>query len=321
MSEETLPYRLYGLGTNPYRHHPLDPVKRPEDRKRWLDLDGFVRTAPVLEYLGQAVENEAPAFVLIGGHNRTGRTSTANWVLDSYAELREVGRRFLTVRVNVGDHDVFNWLRDAVVELGEDVKLTVPGLTQQLIDDVRDHRTIEKQMAYKQVFKGWLRALSVELAELAEPYAFGVLFEGVRSPKFVDTAMKIFDRSQAVVVFTYDDYQHPQTADSQRFDVEQFDDIAKVYLEPLASGQVRMLALGRWKAASPREFPFDAEGLEHLYRNRITPIRAALKRLEDLLNYRLRLAAPQDDEWPENKELFMSRRWLEATFKLMEDPP
>jgi hypothetical protein len=319
VSDTRLPYRLYGLADdNPYTHHELDPLMRPEDRKRWLDLDGFVDRGLVLNHCRQAVENKGPAFVLVGGRNRTGRTSTANWIMDRYCDLRGVGERFVRVPVPVDDFDVFRWLRGAIVDLGDEVSAAVPGLTQQVLDGAQEFSTIDKSAAYEQRFRTWLRALSVNLASLADPYAFGVLFERVREPAFVAAAKRIFAKSQAAVVFTYDDYAHAQTADAERFEAEQFDDVAKVYLRPLASKQVRMLAQGRWAEASELEFPFDAAGLEHYYRNRVTPIRMVLKRLEDVLNYRLELASPNEIAWPENKSLFMSQKWLAATLELVE---
>jgi hypothetical protein len=319
VSYAKLPYGLYGLADeNPYTHHELDPLMRPADRKRWLDLDGFVDRELVVSHLWQAAENKGPAFVLIGGRNRTGRTSTANWVMDRYCDLRGVGERFVRVSVPVDDFDEFRWLRGAMVDLGDEVTLAVPNLTQQVLDGMQEFSTIDKSAAYEQKFRTWLRALSVSLASRAEPYAFGVLFERVREPQFVAAAKRIFAKSQAAVVFTYDDYAHAQTADAERFEAEQFDDIAKVYLRPLAGRQVCLLAQGRWEEASQLEFPFDADGLEHYYRNRATPIRTVLKRLEDVLNYRLELAAPNEIGWPENKGLFMSRKWLAATLELVE---
>lgn len=322
MSDAALPYDLYGLtGGNPYAQRALDPLKRPDDGRRLLGLDGFVQHERVSHYLRGKIEDQEPAFVLIGGRNLTGRTSMANWALDKYFALRGTDRRFLDIRIEITNHENFDAFRTAMARLWARTR-TVSGLALKPEVAAGLKQSIDEASAdfYQELFQVALHEVSVQLESRENPYALGFLFEGVKNAEFVRTAKSIFADS-AAVVFTYDDYDHAQTADARTFRTEQFDDMLNVYLEPLRGPQVCLLAERRWQDASERTFPFEAEGLEALYRNRPTPIKMVLKRLQDFLDYRLELAAPAAAAWPENGQLFMDQHWLMTTSKFKEKSP
>ena len=227
----------------------------------------------------------------------------------------------MDIRVEIKNHENYDGFRDAVAQLWARTK-TARGVT--LDEDVAAglRQSIKESSAdfYQELFQVALHEVSVQLENRPEPYGLGFLFEGVKNTEFVRMAKTIFGDS-AVVVFTYDDYDHAQTADARMFRTEQFDDILDIYLEPLRGTQVCLLAERRWQDASERTFPFEAEGLKALYQNRPTPIKMVLKRLQDLLDYRLELAVPATAAWPDNPRLFMDRHWLMTTSKFKEKSP
>jgi hypothetical protein len=319
MSDTMLPYDLYGLTDgNPYVQRALDPLKWPSDSDRLLGLNGFVQHERVLTHLRRKIADKEPAFILIGGRNLTGRTSMANWVLDKYLELYDVERRFVPIRAEITNHENFDGFRTAMAQLwartktgGLSLNSDVAANLKQILDDASPD-------FYQELFQVALHDVWVQLDKRQYRYALGFLFEGVKNAQFVTAARTIFGDSAAVVVFTYDDYDHAQTTDAGSFRAEQFDDMLNVYLEPLAGQQVCVLAERRWQDASERKLPFDAAGLEALYRNRPTPIKMVLKRLEGFLDYRLELAALGAAAWPDNHDLFMSGHWLMTTSKFKE---
>lgn len=319
MTPARLPYHLYGLADgNPYVHKPLNPLQTPADAGRLLTLDGFVRREDVISYLRGRKDSGKPAFVLVGGRNQTGRTSMANWILHSYFEVREVEDRFLQVSVPVKDQATFPWIRKAIAQLWSDLPDT-SGLTlnKEILDRIERCLTVTADMPYEELFQAALRALSIELT--SRKYATGIIFERIPDAEFIASAKTVFARSEAVVVFTYDDYDHPQTTDAKGFRAVQFDDVLDVYMEPLASRQVCLLAKHRWTGASGLAFPFEDHGLEEVYRDNRTPIMKVLKRLEDFLDYKLEITPPSAAAWPGNQDLFMCGQWLVATFNRLNE--
>jgi hypothetical protein len=314
-----LPYNLYGLaGGNPYAQKPLNPLETPTDGDQLLDLDGFIRREEVVTYLQEKADSGQPAFVLVGGRNHTGRTSMANWILYNYFELREVKDRFLHVCVPVKDQATFPWLMKAIAQLRAKLKrISDLTLNKEISDAIKECLNVKADMPYEELFQEALGDLSVELR--SRKYALGVVFEGIPDAKFIAAAKTVFESSEAVVVYTYDDYEHPQTTGAKGFRAVQFDDVLHVYLEPLASRQVGILAKDRWDVASSNlEFPFEDGVLEDLYRDNRTPIRKVLKRLEDFVDYKLEMAPPGAAAWPGNRKLFMKRQWLSPTFKFLD---
>jgi hypothetical protein len=314
-------YHLYGLAAgNPYAHRPLNPLTTPTDGDRLLDLEGFIRREDVETYLQEKTDSEQPAFILVGGRNHTGRTSLANWIVHSYFKLRDVRDRFLCVCVPVADQATFPWLMKAIAKLWAKLTLTSDlTLNPEVLDGIKDCLAAKADMPYEELFQAALGTLSIELT--SRKYAIGVVFEGIPNAEFVASVKTVFESSEAVVVCTYDDYEHPQTTGAKGFRAVQFDDVLDVYLEPLASRQVLLLAEGRWEGASPREFPFEGCGLEDLYKDNRTPIRKVLKRLEDFLDYKLEITPRDAAAWPANRELFMGRQWLAPTFKRLDRSP
>jgi hypothetical protein len=315
------PYHLYGLADgNPYVHRPLNPLKTPADDGRLLGLNGFVERDDVRSYLQGRKDSQQPAFVLVGGRNLTGRTSVANWILHSYFEARQAQGRFLAICVPVKDQATFPWLLKAVAQLWSDI--TDPpglGLNQDTLDRIEKCLTYTAAMPYEELFQSALRVLSIELT--SRKYTLGVVFEGIRDAEFIASAKTVFARSEAVVVFTYDDYEHSQTTDAKGFRAVQFDDVLHLYLEPLKSWQVSLLAKSRWTDASATAFPFEDRALEEIYKDNRTPIKKVLKRLEDFLDYKLEIVPPDAAAWPGNGELYMPGQWLVPTFKLIDRSP
>lgn len=319
MTTSGLPYGLYGLANgNPYAQKPLNPMETPTDCDRLLELDGFIGHEEVMTYLQVKTDSGWPAFVLVGGRNHTGRTSMANWILHNYFELRDVKDRYLHVCVPVKDQAAFGWLRKAIAQLWAKLKQSDLRLNQGLLDGIKDCLSFTDDMPYEELFQAAIGALSVELT--SRQYAIGVVFEGIPDAEFIASAKTVFESSEAVVVYTYDDYEHPQTTGARGFRAVQFDDVLDVYLEPLASRQVSLLAAARWKDASDLEFPFEDGGLEDLYKDNRTPIGKVLKRLENFLDYKLEIA-PSNAVWPVDQELFMTRQWLAFTFKRLDRSP
>jgi hypothetical protein len=316
-----LPYHLYGLaGGNPYVHKPLNPLTTPADGGRLLGLDGFVSHEDVLDYLRERIDAEQPAFVLVGGRNHTGRTSMANWVLHSYFELRDVKQQYLPICVPVSDQSAFTWLLKAIARLWAKLKQTTDlGIPPETLKGIEDCLSVKSDLPYEELFQAALGALSAELT--SRGYAAGVAFEGIPNAGFVASAKNVFESSAMAVVFTYDDYDHPQTTDVRGFRSAQFDDVLDVYLKPLASRQVCLLAKGRWADGSELAFPFEDRGLEELYQDTRTPIRKVLKRLEDFLDYKLEVDGSDAAPWPANEDLFMRGKWLAPTFKRLDRSP
>jgi len=314
----SLQYHLYGLADgNPYVHRELNPLATPADDGRLLGLNGFVERNDALSYLQGRKDSRRPAFVLVGGRNLTGRTSVANWILHSYFEAREAQGRFLAVYVPVKDQATFSWLRKAIARLWSDLPDT-PGLTltQDILDRLEKCLTYTAADPFEELFQAALRALSIELT--SRKYTIGVVFEGIRDAEFIASAKTVFERSEAVVVFTYDDYEHAQTTDAKGFRAVQFDDMLHLYLEPLKSRQVSLLAKSRWTDASALAFPFEDLALEKIYEDNRTPIKKVLKRLEEFLDYKLRITPPDAAAWPGNHDLFMSGQWLVPTFNIID---
>jgi hypothetical protein len=321
MNGAGLPYHLYGLASgNPYLHRALNPLTTPTDGDRLLGLDGFVSRENAQDYLRQRIDAEQPAFVLVGGRNHTGRTSMANWVLHSYFELRDVNQRYLPICVPVTDQSTFTWLLKAIARLWAKIKQTTDlKLTAETSKGFEDCLSVKSDLPYEELFQAALGAVSAELTDLG--YAVGVAFEGIPNAGFVAAAKNVFESSQVAVVFTYDDYDHPQTTDARGFRSAQFDDVLDVYLKPLVSRQVGLLAKCRWADGSELAFPFEDRGLEELYQDTRTPIRKVLKRLEDFLDYQLEIAPPGAAPWPANQDLLMRSQWLAATFKRFDISP
>jgi hypothetical protein len=320
MNGADLPYHLYGLANgNPYDHDPLNPVKTPDDVKRLLDLDGFVVRDRIERYLRQRAQNKMPAFVLIGGRDWSGRTSLANWVLHTYFEQRGVGDRTLAVEVAVTDQGAFWSVRKAMSKLWAQVKQT-PSLTvnnEKALEGIDRCRGFKDAENYEEDFQVALHDISDDLTSRNKPYAMGFVFEGVGKPPLVSSAMTVFDTSEAVVVFTYDDRKGPSTTSAEEWDAMQFEGLLHENLKPLVSEQVCLLAKTRWEKASDLKFPFDDRGLEELYQHDPTPIKKVVRRLEGALDYRLE-SAQDPAAWPDNTELYMPGKWLGPTFKLLD---
>ncbi|MEV8639095.1 hypothetical protein AB0395_46305 [Streptosporangium sp. NPDC051023] len=281
-----------------------------------LDLDGYAYVEPVYAYLHQAVLAGRPAFVVISGRDYTGRTSMANCVLDLYRELRATDGRYLVARVEIGHHRDFEWIQQAMAQLQNEVDMAEVSLTDKLIRLLDGIGEVQESI-YPQRFQGLARMLSTELAGQRSPYAFGVLFEDLRTASFVNVAQTVFRNTQSIVVFTHRAYEHAQTPAADLLQPELFaEDTHVVELRPLVESQIQSLARGRWEQASPLHCPFDLDGVAEIFRSAPTPIKAVLTRLAKLLDYRLSLVNGQVP-WPDNSELGMSREWLVATVTAM----
>jgi hypothetical protein len=242
----------------------------------------------------------------------------ANYLLDKYFEFRGVGDRHVITHVAVGDYLEYSWALAAMVGLQNEVEDKRLELESKLTDTLNRIEEIP-EAAYKLRFQRIARALSVQLANLDEPHAFGVLFEKVFKPEFIAAAQIIFQKSPALIVFTHDAYDHALTAASQSLDQAQFDeDVEIVHLRCLTGSQVCALADGRWKKASSLDFPFDANGLNELFRDK--PIKKVMGWLGELLNYKLKEVRDDTVPWPDNKGLKMDDLWLTATFPLIYKP-
>jgi hypothetical protein len=311
-------YELYGLaGRNPYSPRPLDPIAHPGDRTLMLDLDGFLKTEPLYAYLLDAATAGRPAFVVVSGRNYTGRTSVANCILDLYRELLKVDDRFLVTRTEVAHHRDFEWLQQAIVQLQTEAGMAELKLTSQLVSDLDRIEDI-KETIYQQRFQAIARRLSAELAGQGGGYSFGLVFEGLRTTTLISAAQTVFRDTRSITVFTHPDYRHAQTPAASLLSPGLMpDNLYIVRLMPLNPGQIRMLAEGRWKQSSALHCPFDPAGLDQMFHDAPVPIKAALIKLAQLLDYRLSIATG-DLPWPENKELGMSRQWLVETVAAMD---
>ncbi|MEV0165730.1 hypothetical protein ACGFJC_00645 [Nonomuraea fuscirosea] len=315
MLSEPLRYELYGLRHgNPYRIEPLDPLARAGDRALLVDIDGFVSTEALRAYLRESVAAGESAFVVVSGRDYTGRTTIANHVLDVYREVSELDDRLLVSRIKVGHNRDFEWVKEAMVELQNEIEeadLTLsPALTESL-------NTIEgiDEGVYQSRYRGLARRLHGELAGQARGRcSFGVVFEGLRQTSLVDAMRKVFKSSRSIAVFTHGDYKHANTPSYEELSRL---DVHLIKLEPLKGEQVRCLAEERWRAASALPSPFPPDSLETAW-PAPTPIKSVVKTLSLLLDIRLGSAADHGP-WPDNTELEIPHRFMFFMIRMLNE--
>lgn len=318
--ETTVTYARYGLGDlNPYQHRTLDPVTQPRDRELQSDLGGFLQRELIESYLKKTIAEERPAFVVVSGHDRSGRTSTANHVLDVYRRLRPVSDRFLVARLEVRQHDEVNLAHQVMAKLQNAAFYAGVGLSPETNTALEGSSGVDPKV-FRQHLQRIARRVDLDLAGLPEPYAFGLCFEGLLSAGLISDMKEIFESTRCVVVFTHQNREHAQTAASGKIRSALSDDGLFVGLRPLAGSQVRMLAESRWRHVSDLDCPFDLEGVEEVFAEPAIPIKLALNRLEWCLEHRLK-STETDGTWPDDTSLALTRRWLKTAIAMVDSYP
>ncbi|NNN32186.1 hypothetical protein HLK59_17825 [Streptomyces sp. S3(2020)] len=295
---------------------PLAPLTAKPDGRDRLELDGFLDTGPLRHYLNEAIAGERPAFVVVSGRDFTGRTSMARCVLDMYRHARGLDNRFVVGEIDLDTFDSFELLSNILVHLKVEIHAAGLKLTEKLEQRIDEVTSIARP-TYQPQFQGLAKSLVVELSgQKAGPYGFGVLIERLAAAPMLSAARVVFKTAPGIVVFTHQEGDHANTADLVGLTP---DDAHIVRLSPLVSKQIRMLAEGRWQQATVEHAcPFDRRGLETVFSREPLPIKVALKKLSQLLDYRL--SVPNGTPVPADPAMLrMSYEWLVETVHAMNE--
>lgn len=306
-------YELYGLRSgNPYVCRPLDPLAQETDRELLLELQGFIRLSAAEAAVEAAIREQRPALFLITGVGNSGRTSLANHVMYVYrrAAAADLPRyTFVVHRVERDDmtHDAYRLLRSTLLSLRNKMKnnnIKIPSDLNRRFALLSRRGTTDRLDEYD---------LQEIVQETAVAFAthnagFGVRYEGVSTKELLTQAVKVFEDTGTVVVFTVDTYEHAGTVQLTAADRQAFARHGVVFdLSALTPKQIAALADGRWTGAPPS--PFDPEGVKNAFSKRPYTIGQAMRHLEVLLDCRLS-EYDQNDPWPVDG-LRMPEDWLQ----------
>jgi hypothetical protein len=306
-------YELYGLlAGNPYTSEPLNALDLESDRELLLELKGFVRLAAVEAAVERSIRENRPAFFLITGVGRSGRTSLANHVIYLYQRTAAAGRSrfpFVVHGVERDDmtHDAYRLLRSTLLSLRNKMKSSNIRIPDELSDRF-DTLSLRGPADAMDEYDLQAIAQDTALAFASSDAGFGIRYESVSTKKLLTQATKVFETAATVVVFTVDTYKHADTVQLTQADRREFARHGVVVdLNTLTPRQIAALADGRWTGQPPS--PFDTKGVESAFSTRPYTIGQAIRLLEVLLDCRLS-EYDRDIPWP-TEDLRMSESWLQ----------
>ncbi len=308
-------YDVFGLAGDPYAVEELRPFDHPNGRLP-LELDGFFDLKALNRYMQECVDAERPAFVIVSGHNWSGRTSIARCVLDLYRKLRDLENRFLVQEINEAFYSGFNMMANIFSYLQMAAGETDLTFTTELEKRLTDAAKID-EITYQPQFRSLGKQFETELANQNNgPHGFGVMIEGIAEVELLKAARTVFDSIPCVLVFTHLVGENAFTASMDGIKPEE---AHIMRLRPLVSRQIRLLAEGRWEqATTEHRCPFDGEGVETAFMPDRLVISMALKKLSRLLEHRLRShegTTPPSDP----STLYMSYDWLVERVRAMNE--
>lgn len=305
-------YHLYGLASgNPYVNRPLDPLTCDADADLLHDLTGFIQPAAIGDALEKAVRAEGPAFFLITGVGNSGRTSLANHIMYRYRRIvaTHLSRHHLVTHVAERadmTYDSYAILRSTLLSLRNKMRhhhVAIPPDLRDLFDELRRRPRADPLDDYD--LQEIAEFIAVALA--AADMGFGVRYEGVPTKDLINQAVKVFENTSTVVVFTLDRYKHAGAAQLADADRQEFARKGHVIdLSALNSHQIAALSHLRWTGHPPS--PFDTQGIRNAFSARSCTIGQALRHLEVLLRIRLS-EYDKDDPWP-NDDLHIPENWI-----------
>ncbi|MFF4617405.1 hypothetical protein [Nonomuraea jabiensis] len=301
-------YELYGLEGNPYAVGPLDAVTCESDRELLLELAG-IRLSAIEAAIERAVSRNRPAFFLITGVGKSGRTSLANHVMRLYQDATaQPGRTFVThcAEPEHMTHDAYTQMCSTLLGLRNmmnDCAINVPDELRARFSELGRRTSTDPMNEYDLQDIAWSSGATFAAANVG----FGVRYESVPTKKLIWLATKVFERTSTVVVFVVDAYDHANTAQLTVADRERFATRGHIVdLGTLPPVQIAELAHRRWSGRPPP--PFHAEGLMEALGGRTYTVGQAMRRLALLLEFRLR-EYEKDDPWPTD-DLRMPGDWL-----------
>jgi hypothetical protein len=306
-------YHLYGLPYgNPYVIRPLDPLARESDEELLHELSGFVQVSELEATIRAAVDEGRPAFFLITGKGHSGRTSLANYVMHLYRRIsgeRMEGYRLATVCVERDEmtHDAYRQLRSTLLAL----RNRMNNLNIGIDPDLRGQFTeLGKRATAEPLDDYELQAIAADAAAAFKTHdaGFGVRYEGVATKSLLTKAIRVFERTDTVVVFIVDSYKHASAVQLTGTDLEEFARRGHVVeLCALTPLQMAQLAHHRWNGHPPS--PFHFEGVRNVFAAHSYTIGQAMRRLHTLLEFRLS-EYKGEQPWPTDG-LTMDEEWLE----------
>ncbi|TMR88380.1 hypothetical protein, partial [Nonomuraea basaltis] len=245
-------YELYGLPSgNPYAGGPLDPLALEADRDLLLELEGFIRPTAVEEAVEKAVGAEKPAFFLITGVGSSGRTSLANHIMYRYQHARAAHLPHFTLLTHCAErgemtHDAYRTLRSTLLWLRSRLmsrQIVIPPDLAGMFTD------LSRRMSDQAMHEYELQPIADYAAALlaARDVGFGIRYEGVATKELITQAIKVFENTSTVVVFTVDDYRHADAVQLTDADRQEFARRGHITdLSPLTPSQIAALAHHRW---------------------------------------------------------------------------
>ncbi|MFB9625208.1 hypothetical protein [Nonomuraea helvata] len=301
-------YELYGLEENPYAVRPLDAVACDSDRELLLELAG-IRLRAIEEAVRRAVARRRPAFFLITGVGKSGRTSLANHVMRLYRDACDrPDYTFVTHEAEPEDmtHDAYAQMCSTLLDLRNKMNecaIRIPDELRARFTELSRRSSTDPMNEYDlQEIAGFAGATFA-----AANVGFGIRYESVPTKKLIWLATKVFESTSTVVVFIVDAYDHANTAQLTMADRERFATRGQIVdLGTLTPEQIAELARRRWNGRPPP--PFHDEGLRDALSGRTYTVGQAMRRLELLLEFRLR-EYEKDDPWP-TADLHMPENWL-----------
>ncbi|MEV4221172.1 hypothetical protein [Nonomuraea sp. NPDC049725] len=302
-------YELYGLRSgNPYVCRPLDAVSLDADHELLLPLAGFIQLPAIETAVREAADAGRPAFFLITGVGKSGRTSLANHIMHLYRKATSTGpgHTFVTHRAGRTDmtHDAYAMMCSTLLSLRNKMNaaaISVPPDLRARFTELSRRTTADRMDDYDlQDIAG-----SIGATFAGREAGFGVCYEDVPTKKLITLATRVFEDTACVVVFTVETYDHANTVQLTKADREQFAGHV-VDLGTLTPEQICELATGRWNGRPPA--PFQPEGVKSAFSGRPYTIGQAMRHLQLLLDFRLS-EYDKDDPWP-TEGLHMSESWL-----------
>lgn len=305
-------FARYGLEGNPFRIE-LKPLAKADHEEMVVQVDGFRKLPEIDDYLKQMASREQPLFFLVTGRNGSGRTCVADYILARYRYHRQIPpERFIVPDREVSNHDVYETFQNWMIYLHNELDALRPlvKLEENLLDRIQ--RTQPATM--EAVFQGLMT--SIHKVSKAGDAGFGCCLEDVLTYNFINSAFKIFQKTQTICVFTAKDYEEWQKQVIEPFHQRALGHV--IELSPLVGQHVQILVEQRWQQIANSPSPFDAEGLADAFDKKPRTIGRALKIVSKILAIKVPLHI-EGGIWPHDETLRLSHKELENFVRTLDE--
>lgn len=294
-------FTRYGFTENPFALRILDPLQREADAQHILIVDGFSELEKVNNYLGPRVSSvdPKPAFVLVAGAEKSGRSSAANEILLRSKKVNSgSNEKFVPLGLEAEDHGVLQLYRrwtSAIYSEADSLGLGLGDEVQKAFDAIEELKAQETlEFRLQLIMKRLIPFLKGGPARMAS------CVEGVKNEKVIAAAEVVFKDFPIVCVFTV----QPGSFDLAKY--KKHPNVHLLELGHLKADEVSKVVKKRWGDVSP--VPFDVPTLGSFCETKKHSVGAVLTVAERLLARRVRVyeTLKADGVWPTDNRLGFS---------------